>query len=436
VSSTQVRGRRPRRRRFAVAVLLVLLLAKPIWLAAFHVDAAASIAQRETRDLLARRAYLIERVYVQQAGLDDMPGELPEFFQGEWVLGTHSMTALALTNLAFAHPETRAESLKVVDDLLARMLTPELHAFDTSAWNEDALDALGGPHGHVAYFGHLNLMLAAYHYLGGTDARYGELFDRVSAHLRGVMGAQAFLNAETYPGEIYVMDNVAALASLALYDRLYPERAGDLPVRWAAYARVHLLDPDTGLLVFAVDGSGRPIQGGRGSGATWAVFFLSYVDADFAREQFALVKQRLVHRELLVATGVRERPGGGGLGDVDSGPLVLGLNPSATGFAMAGATLTGDAELLDQLLFTAELAGFSWEWNGQRHYLLAPLVGEAILLAMRSVTAWPATRSRLRGPAAGRPPSGTSSSPAYAGAGAAVARRRRPAPGGTPEKAA
>jgi hypothetical protein len=40
--------------------------------------------------------------------------------------------------------------------------------------------------------------------------------------------------------------------------------------------------------------------------------------------------------------------------------------------------------MLQRLLDTAELAGFSLELAGRRRYLLAPLVGDAILLAARA----------------------------------------------------
>ena len=45
-------------------------------------------------------------------------------------------------------------------------------------------------------------------------------------------------------------------------------------------------------------------------------------------------------------------------------------------------------KLLGALLDTAEIAGFTFQWNGERRYLLAPLVGDAIVLAMKTACVW------------------------------------------------
>ncbi|HKE96154.1 MAG TPA: hypothetical protein VKB34_17730, partial [Povalibacter sp.] len=71
-----------------------------------------------------------------------------------------------------------------------------------------------------------------------------------------------------------------------------------------------------------------------------------------------------------------------------SGPLVFGLSPTASGFAMGGAAHWNDAVELAGLLRTAEMAGFTWSFRGRRRYLLAPLLGDAIILAARTMTKW------------------------------------------------
>jgi hypothetical protein len=120
------------------------------------------------------------------------------------------------------------------------------------------------------------------------------------------------------------------------------------------------------------------------------VFYLAQADPELAADQYRRLDEHLlVEAPALGLAAVREYPASaGGQGDVDSGPLFFGISPAATGFALAGARHAGDARLLAALLGTAELAGTSFGWGGRRRYLVAPLVGDAIVLAMRAARRW------------------------------------------------
>ena len=145
----------------------------------------------------------------------------------------------------------------------------------------------------------------------------------------------------------------------------------------------------TGLLYPWVRPDGRGFGPARGSYAAWNVFFLFWIDSDFAREQYALLKENLAARGPSGFAALREYlPGVSALGDVDSGPVLFGLSTSGTGFALAGARRAGDWDYYSGILKTAEFAGFSLDNGTGRRYLLAPLVGDAIVLAMRTSTEW------------------------------------------------
>jgi hypothetical protein len=163
-----------------------------------------------------------------------------------------------------------------------------------------------------------------------------------------------------------------------------------LIAEWVAYTRAHLLDPTTGLIVFGVDeATGAPLQRGRGSAAGWASFFLPMIDLAFAREQWARAREHLAGRVGPFA-GLREyHPDdpSAGPGDIDSGPVVV-WGVSATGFAMAGARRHGDARLLGGLMSLSELFGISVDEGDERRYRAAPLLGEAILLCMKTARPW------------------------------------------------
>lgn len=368
------------------AAALGVVLVKLAWAMGFRLSARELMGGGARADLMARRAYLLHRLADSEGG-PTAPAGLPAKFQGEWALGTLSMTATALTQMALAYPETREESRHRVARWIDLARTPSMQGFDARSWGRSALDTLDRPDGHLGYLGHLNLLLASYKYLGG-DGRFDDLHRRVTAALRAKMERSPALVAETYPGETYVPDVVAAVASVALFEKA---AAGDSPFarRWVARARARLLDPATGALPFSVDRRGRIRQGPRGCGMGWNSYYLGLVDPEFNREQYRIMKRLFAHRALGFIDGIREWPRGVRRGgDVDSGPLLLGLTPSGTGFAIAGALLNRDESFLDDLLTTSELAGFTVQRAGRRRYATAPLVGDAILLSMKTARSW------------------------------------------------
>ena len=374
-----------RLKKYGILFLIIVLIKIP-WVIMMAENGEEVLSGRSKAEIFARRSFLVDRVQVRELGLKQMPTYLGSQFQGEWAIATYSMLTAALTNIAFKFPETRDDSLMIVDKLIERVKALELRLFDSNRWGEDPLDSLSGNNGHIGYLGHLNWMLGAHYFLGG-DSRYDELFPSVTEALYRRLKASPAFCSETYPQEIYIPDNVVVFASIANYSLMFDGKYKDLHESWVKHARNKLLDRSTGLLPFYLNHNCEAIEGVRGSGAGWNSYYLPYIDQTFATEQFENLKQHLLQTRLI--TGVREYPKGVfGLGDVDSGPVLLGFSPSGTGFAVGGAAHTNDADLLSKLLFTSEVVGSSLEWGGRRSYLLAPLVGEAIMLAMKTANVW------------------------------------------------
>lgn len=384
---TKARGCLSTLGRAGLRLAFALVLTRLVWLTACWVS-TDSLHHREPSDLMARRAYLLERLAKPNAAIKAMPHALPPQFRGEWALVTYSMTAMALANLAFLHPKSLPSARAALAHILREVQTPALREFDRARWHgEDPLASLSNDKGHIGYLGHLNLILAAHQALQPKQTP-SPLFISVSLALRKKLQAQPTLLAQTYPGETFLPDNCVVVASLALFARLNPQHDQGFAHRWRKHIYTRFRDPQTGLFVFRVTRAGDVVQHSRASGSAWNGFYLFYIDPSFAAAQFRRLKASFATRSLGLA-GLREWPQGKeGAGDVDSGPLILGLSPAASGFAIAGARIARDTPFLNSLLWTAEIAGFSWQWKGKRQYLLAPLVGDAILLAMRTVTPW------------------------------------------------
>ncbi len=379
------RSRLQRFARRSAAALLILLAVKAGWVLAFRTDGRALLDGSARRDLMARRAYLVDRL--ARGGGDGAlaPGGQ---FGGEWQLVTLADSALAVAQIAFAYPDTREDAAVVIAALIQRALRRNVRSFDAVRWGEDPIESLAGPNGHIGYLGHLGMMLGAWRAVGG-DARYDALHDAVAGARRMDAAPSPFL--ETYPGEDYTADNAVAMAAVALHGLVSGRDPGHGPLadRWVAHARARLLDRSTGLLVSGVAPDGGPRGSARGSWAGWNAYYLPFIHPGFAAEQEARLDAHLVRRLPFGAAAVREfPPGAAGGGDVDSGPVILGLSPAGTGFAVAGARHARDAALLGALLTTAEVVGCTVQWRGRRRYLLAPLVGDAILVAMKTACPW------------------------------------------------
>ncbi len=301
-------------------------------------------------------------------------------FDGEWAVVTSQMAALGLAQVALAHRERREVYVPAIEACAARLLAPAATAFGAEAWGEPALDDLESDRGH-AYLGYVNLALGALRLLR-PEGELAAPHDRITRALARRLEAAPHGMIETYPGEAYPADVAAVAGSIALHARATGEDHRALLDRWSKIFRTRTIDPGSGLLHQAVDArTGRPADAPRASGTALAVYFLSFADASLSRDLFAALAgpQRA---GFLGFGGIREyAPGHGGAGDIDSGPVLLGVSISGTGFALAGARQHGDRELFEALYRTADLFGVPVDRGGGRRFLTGRPLGNAILLA-------------------------------------------------------
>jgi hypothetical protein len=382
-------GRLHRARR-VLAVIVALVVVRVGWHLVMRDDARALIDGHAEGDLVARRDYLA--AHVEDAAHALAPSSTQ--FAGEWSIVTLAMTSLAAANIGFEHSDTVPADLELIARSAELARAKEARAFDSERWGDDPIDAMTGPNDHAGYLGELGLVLEAYRVLGGHDAALLTLEGRVVSALEAKLRRAGSGLIATYPKEGYVADNAVALAVLALSDLGRGARtsgalaAGKGPhaallAQTLAAWRVSLIDPATGVLVFE-QGAHRA----RASGAAMSAMMLAYVDDAFAQAQAKALVEHFEDRVFELFAAVCESAACTGSGDVDSGPLVRGASPSATGFAIALAKRAGDEARLDRLLATAEWAGFTFAWSGRKRYLFSPLVGDAIVLAAKSARPW------------------------------------------------
>lgn len=244
-------------------------------------------------------------------------------------------------------------------------------------------------------------------YVGWTTllrARLAELGDRDPARLAALEASCMALAAafrknpspflSAYPGSSWPVDSVVAMAALAARDRALGPRYAEDIAAWLARAVRHL-DPQTGLFPHQTDPeTGAPIDGARGTSQTLILVFLPELDPALAAAHYAGFKERFVVTRLGLY-GVAEYPperlaeaeaaGEVLQGDVDSGPLILGLSMSASAVAIGTAKRNGDAALADALTHAAELAGVQWGLTQKRALFGQLPVADAFLAWVKAM---------------------------------------------------
>jgi hypothetical protein len=244
----------------------------------------------------------------------------------------------------------------------------------------------------VFYAGWTNWLRAGVLLLAPPDQRdpalaaaFGHACDQIGA---------AFTRAHTpflpaYPGAAWPVDSAVAVASLRMHDRLGSPRFSAVIQRWREGTRARL-DPASGLIPHRVDPTdGRALEGARGTSQAVLARMLAEIDPAWAAAQYAAFRRRLVTTRLGLP-GVREFPAGvEGGGDVDSGPLVLGVSMSATVVMAGAARVHGDGELAAALAGTMEFFGLAFTWGGQKRYALGLLpVGDAFIAWSLGARRW------------------------------------------------
>lgn len=373
-----------------LSIILVLVAIKCAW--SHHYTKNIGSYEAEKEDILARSRYLKSKLLVSpEEVINAMPSAVGPQFQGEWALYSCSMYCAALVNISKHYPETREESLSVVDSLIKIVLSPELRDYDTVRWGEDPLESLDGPQSHISYLSHLAWMIGGYKVMGG-DNRYDRIYHRICDVMNRRLLTSDLLNIETYPGEyIYVPDNLVAYVALAMYSRQNKGKYQNTVNKWLGKMIDDWSDKNTGLLPSMMgEGVNQGYLPIKGSYTALSCYYLTFINTEVARNQYDRLKKYFLQKRPV--SGMKEYHDRRCLlgMDIDAGPIIINLSPTGTAFAIGPATFFNDIEIRTRFLKTAELAGSTVIWKGNCHYLLAnvALVGEAITLAMRTATSW------------------------------------------------
>lgn len=373
-----------------IIVIIVIFALKWLWVTISTMGHGSF--EGEKTEILRRRNYLTDILITSpDEVLNEMPSGIGSQFQGEWAMYSCSMLTAALVNISKLYPEEREKSIEQIDWLITIVMSPELREYDAARWDEDPLDSWDSEKSHMSYLSILAWMISGYKAIGGGD-KYDDVYYQSCSTLNWRMRNSPTLNLQTYPNEaVYVPDMLVTIVALSNFSRQCDGRYNSIINEWVKKAKTDWIDKETGLLksFLSYDGTemAAPV---KGSYSALICYYLTFVDVDFAKEQYDLLKRHFIQKNPF--SGIREyhnRSCWLGM-DIDSGPILFNLSPSGTAFSIGPATYFNDSEFRIQLLRTAEIGGSTIRGWNTNHYLLANLaiVGEAITLAMRTSVPW------------------------------------------------
>ena len=372
--SQSIRMKRKIALAFGVLLLLVAAFSRPTY-------------QYPAPAILRQKAHYLERIIRSPEA--EAP-ELAALGNAEWSLFSMSYSVYAFTNMAQLDSSFRPEAAHYTALAIQKMLTGTIaQAFR----NHDAAVAADSVTS-VLYLGHLNLMLGC-HRLLDPASPYKALHDSLSATLHRRLAAAPNHCLESYPGGVWVPDNTVALASLHLHSDLTGSPYRTFCQQWVAYARQHLSDPTTGLLLSKPRTRHQAAEEPRGSHLGWSIFFLYRFAPTYAAEQYRLYQQHC-STNFGVIRLYRERIGRYEIsdGDVDSGPLILGYSIPANAFAFGNAVALRDWRNAQRLRRVISFGSREVETPAEIRYnvrfvdLSVSPLAEALLLNAETMTPW------------------------------------------------
>lgn len=340
---------------------------------------------KEKEEILGRANWLCEKIIVSPDELlYSYPKILGPYFGPQWSIYSCVMLISALANISHIWPETRSKCLNRMERLLVLLQSEQLKRYDASEWGEDPIESLNGNKSHVTYLSILAWGISLYRLSGGTD-KYDDLYKKCCEAMNRRMLRHKDMNLQSFPNKpIFFPDMFVAIVALKNYSLIFDERYETTVSKYLLKVKENWLHYRTGLVVAML--YGRKKTGIRGSYVGLNNYWLSLIDYEFAFDQYSRMKNFLYKKEGYA--GIKEylHKSPKLSFDPDAGPIIEGISPSGTAFAIGSATYFKDWDARNSMLATGEIVGGRVEGERQVHYKLGEfaLVGEATVLSMRT----------------------------------------------------
>lgn len=362
------------------ALIATLLLGAALCTRAAFVSGDAYFEPQLTEDSRAQFKHLgvvIRRGAAgERLGLTDGYSTLCGY-SNEWRQIFCMFYAMALRERARLDPNSRANCLEQLD-LCARVVLrvpPEVGASTLDAFLAERQTGK-----NAIQLGYEGVVLGARR-LVAQDTTYDGTQRKIAEQLVELIRESHAPGAKE---RFWTSDQAAQLYAVWLSDQAHGTDHGAFFRAWQETVESRFFDADSLLCSEVETGPDQVLTPPAGSSIAWSILLLVDVLPEFARQQYSLLCEKRQQRVFsFEATYEFDDPFT--LGDTNSGPLVFGLGPAATGFALSAHKLYGERDRFARSLRVFEILGGPDDSAGGRFYYLGNAMGDAILLYGKTV---------------------------------------------------
>ncbi|HAI11310.1 MAG TPA: hypothetical protein DCM28_06360 [Phycisphaerales bacterium] len=252
------------------------------------------------------------------------------------------LPAMAYANMAISGDLDKDLAAKQMRHLLD-MAIPQVGKFIEAPANDLMQMSTYARHG--TFLSTLNIAIGHYRLIS-DDPRYNKIHDYLSHLLLAALKAKQGGPIDSYPQYTWYFDTIMALASLGIWDHLnHTDFANPLLEAHLAWRKTNATVADTNLP------RARPGDSSRGCDLSMQVSLLANMKPMVARELYDnYVKTHWV--DFGIAAGFREWPVNVHApigGDIDSGPVLMGIGSTASGIGIAATKAMSDEQRLNSL---------------------------------------------------------------------------------------
>lgn len=368
---------------FRVLIAILLLILPIFFVPQWFCSLGANKFYKNDRSVILPLAETV-RAYTDKEITSNDFSTGSNLFNGEWLFGSYMMTAMGLLQTVHLFPDTNEKYLPTIENCLKKIITEEVKQFDKNSWNEDPIESLGNGRDHAAYLGYFNLLLGYYRIvIKNPKVEWVHLNEKISEALIQNLEKSQFYILETYPSEFYPVDNASVISSIQMYSKISGKDITPLMQKVFVVWNDLYLDKKSGLLYQSVANDGFITGKPRASGTALAAYFFSFAFPEYSKKLYLGLKKSC-YKNYLGFGVMNEYPVEfeGGVGDIDSGPVIMGASFSATGFSISAARNHDDYSLFLKLFRISSLIGSPIHIDKKTNYVCGGPLGNSIMLTM------------------------------------------------------